>query len=607
MSDNEAFNPGKNIWALHITMRCIMKLSKIVSIFIFTSFLAISCSSSDGGNGGDGNTDLGAQEPASTEINALDNYDRAQQVGQYNWSYAIREKIPTTYPDEMETLLSAESSSEEMLIEKFKEEATFGRDTSLCIFAYIIEQNGYQNAVPTLINWLETNIFNDTHRSADFVTHALKVLTAQDDLDTVYYSYGFQEILDTVDKARASQTSARSEFGYHPDSFNRRSAAETGSPARCKATFEITGRHQNGQNFSTYIDGNIWLNDFNDLGAQGEVFKAAQIKLDNQWYGDENDPDRYETISDSVSRRQDCAGLVAQQVFGVEETFASEDPKGILDASLAFGEEVGDVTRLSDVVGKNHVGLWQNRDNSGTVSHVFYIEERADGAYIVSKDAHGYIRQKKMAFEMVGNKKVYLYPFSKMTDKQQLHYPEARLRIFKIDKTRIFGSAALVECASAGNCPDGGVMEFADSMPYAKCTATTNAATKKYYLFKTSGTGYRMMWGGWADKMTGYDYSYQYILPSEAQSVKDQLSQFDEFTANNCERGPAICPCPPYPDIWESGSVDVVGAFDTLEELDAYRCDNPHNAGSTLICNMWDQESAQGSQFWDPINSICNK
>ncbi|RJP78048.1 MAG: hypothetical protein C4522_13850 [Desulfobacteraceae bacterium] len=130
---------------------------------------------------------------------------------------------------------------------------------------------------------------------------------------------------------------------------------------------------------------------------------------------------------------------------------------------------------------------------------------------------------------------------------------------------------------------------------------------KKYYVFKTSGTGYRKKWGGWADKMTGYDYSYQYIFPSEVQSVKDQLSQFDAFTASNCERGPAICPCPPYPDIWVSGNVEVFGPFDTLEELDPYRCDNPHNSGATLICNMWDLESAQGSQFWDPINSICNE
>jgi hypothetical protein len=133
------------------------------------------------------------------------------------------------------------------------------------------------------------------------------------------------------------------------------------------------------------------------------------------------------------------------------------------------------------------------------------------------------------------------------------------------------------------------------------------AEVKKYYVLKTSGTGYRKMWGGWAEKMTGYDYSYQYILPSELQMVVDQLSRFDEVTAMNCERGPAICPCPPYPDIWVSGNVEVVGAYDTIEELDQYRCDNPHNSGPTLICNMWNLETAQGSQFWDPINSICSK
>jgi len=54
---------------------------------------------------------------------------------------------------------------------------------------------------------------------------------------------------------------------------------------------------------------------------------------------------------------------------------------------------------------------------------------------------------------------------------------------------------------------------------------------KYYYLFKRSGTGYRKMWGGYSYKMTGYDYFYQYILPSEADTVKENFSKFSEATA----------------------------------------------------------------------------
>jgi hypothetical protein len=128
---------------------------------------------------------------------------------------------------------------------------------------------------------------------------------------------------------------------------------------------------------------------------------------------------------------------------------------------------------------------------------------------------------------------------------------------------------------------------------------------RKYYVFKTSGTGYRKMWGGWAEKMTGYDYRYQYIFPSELKDVKSRLSEFKENTAYNCKRDSPFCPCPPYPDIWEdgSGSVEVVGEFDTYEEVEAYRCENPHYMGYTFLCNMWTVESDK--TFWDEIIRIC--
>ncbi len=128
---------------------------------------------------------------------------------------------------------------------------------------------------------------------------------------------------------------------------------------------------------------------------------------------------------------------------------------------------------------------------------------------------------------------------------------------------------------------------------------------RKYYLFKRSGTGYRKMWGGAAYKMTGHDYFYHYIFPSEVQGVLN--FNFNEATANACEGGPALCPCAPYPDIWVNGSIEVVGSFDTVEEVEAYRCDTPNYMPYNFLCNMWDLES--DSQFWEKnwenINGIC--
>jgi len=128
---------------------------------------------------------------------------------------------------------------------------------------------------------------------------------------------------------------------------------------------------------------------------------------------------------------------------------------------------------------------------------------------------------------------------------------------------------------------------------------------KYYYLFKRSGSGYRKKWGGWSDRFTGYDYFYQYILPSDAEAIKDAYSKFEEATANACEGGPALCPCAPYPDIWVEGKVEVVGIFDTVEELDPFRCDNHHYGPYYLICNMWNLESAPYPGYWPAIDGIC--
>jgi hypothetical protein len=127
---------------------------------------------------------------------------------------------------------------------------------------------------------------------------------------------------------------------------------------------------------------------------------------------------------------------------------------------------------------------------------------------------------------------------------------------------------------------------------------------KQYHVFKRSGTGYRKMWGGYAEYRTGYDYFYAYALPSEVSGVIDAWDNFDEATTSACEStSPAICPCPPYPDIWTQGSIELVGSFDTVEEMDSYRCDTPSYMPYYFICDQWTVDS--DPKYWDNINSIC--
>jgi len=160
-------------------------------------------------------------------------------------------------------------------------------------------------------------------------------------------------------------------------------------------------------------------------------------------------------------------------------------------------------------------------------------------------------------------------------------------------------------------CPEDLVCNTCTSDSYLESTVCKSfippvaGNDKKYYLFKRSGSGYRKKWGGWSDRFTGYDYFYQYILPSDAEAIKDAYSKFQEATANACDGGPALCPCAPYPDIWVEGKVEVVGIFDTVEELDPFRCDNHHYGPYYLICNMWNLESAPYPGYWPAINGVC--
>ncbi len=141
--------------------------------------------------------------------------------------------------------------------------------------------------------------------------------------------------------------------------------------------------------------------------------------------------------------------------------------------------------------------------------------------------------------------------------------------------------------------------------PLANTGDTTNVTpSEKYYLFKRSGNGYRKMWAGWANSLTGYDYFFLHILASDLQTQKAAYSQFEQATTNACDRGPALCPCPPTPDIWQSGNVELIGSFNTAEEMDSFRCDNPHYGPYNLICNMWEVDS--DPKYWEPINAICS-
>jgi hypothetical protein len=127
---------------------------------------------------------------------------------------------------------------------------------------------------------------------------------------------------------------------------------------------------------------------------------------------------------------------------------------------------------------------------------------------------------------------------------------------------------------------------------------------KRYYVFKRSGTGYRKKWGGYAERREGYDYFYHYILPSQVSDVMSDSAAFAQFTQNACSGTyPPTCPCATYPDIWQSGKIELMGGFDTYEEMDPYRCDTYQFDPWNIICTQWEYET--DPKYWNNINAIC--
>ena len=132
-------------------------------------------------------------------------------------------------------------------------------------------------------------------------------------------------------------------------------------------------------------------------------------------------------------------------------------------------------------------------------------------------------------------------------------------------------------------------------------TCTVNITineVEKFYVFKQSGLGYHKRWGGLADRVSGYEYFYVWSLPSTLNVVTG--TGFDNTVA--CENGPWAGPVLT-PSIWETRNIELMGGFDTFEEMEPYRCDVPNWVYSNPICNKWVFET--DATYWNNINSIC--
>lgn len=173
------------------------------------------------------------------------------------------------------------------------------------------------------------------------------------------------------------------------------------------------------------------------------------------------------------------------------------------------------------------------------------------------------------------------------------------------------GGKAKVEVIPNCEKKSGTRWDFKFDCPAVKTGSTTDEdkdkkpETKKHFVFKRSGAGYHPHWAGSADKVSGYDYFYAYILPSEVDAVIKRNSNF------SCDKVPKPVISPVlYPTVWRpgSGKIEVIKkeGFATMKEIDQYRCEVPPWVPRdipSLICNKWEFQT--DPKYWENIKSIC--
>jgi len=83
-------------------------------------------------------------------------------------------------------------------------------DISLACFGYVLEKIGYEEAPKVMVGLLKDLAGRrDIAFAQHFATHALKVLTAQQDLNLVNYAYSERAIEDAIERFRTKERDRR--------------------------------------------------------------------------------------------------------------------------------------------------------------------------------------------------------------------------------------------------------------------------------------------------------------------------------------------------------------------------------------------------------------
>lgn len=323
-----------------------------------------------------------------------------------NFPILMRPGADYYYP-EVADLIAFGPDAVDSILDSFRQPAEFVDDIPLCLLAYALERIGDPRAVPVLADWLETNMFAELLWATDFVTHTIKVLDGQGDLNTVSFTYLVDQKFDAIEQARVGASAKHA--GLSPIQKDAGGSLEK----ICPKTIHVTGIDANGQQRTLSMSFNVSERDIQErIAAATGPTKATLIGLANGYaerdekvYGGS---DYLPVDGATVSTRANCAGIVIQKVFnelllrkGIPISLGpgTSNTTSLRDVALAFADEVPihDIDKLTVISHEN---------SAGSSHHVEVpIVEGPDSLVVLSKDVQGLVRTHTVSRNPI------LYPF----------------------------------------------------------------------------------------------------------------------------------------------------------------------------------------------------
>lgn len=316
-------------------------------ILILTLYL-----SNCGGGGGSG---ISVPAEVQDALDAANNLEETSDLMASSGSIlGLRARMSDGFP-EIETLISGTGDTTAALLAPFSGTPEPDQEYRLLIHAYALEQRGGASAVSTLQEFLEDNIHGYLYYTPHFVTHAIKTLFEDSDVeDTFYYSV---EQMDDAVSASASLTKGSILGGAELEKFQT-----TDSRSNCQKRYIL-------------LDGNedvIIGTDGNPITIQGQEWSLQILDSDTRtmWinrviYGEGTYVDSDDEFQGSPTTSFNCGGYAFREFnSGKAWTAGPADiyKKLVTNSSVLRELEDGETPRQGDKVFYS--------DENGNVGHV---------------------------------------------------------------------------------------------------------------------------------------------------------------------------------------------------------------------------------------------